>query len=425
MKSCFLSSCIYIFLACLFFSCHTDKSIKPIQKTHANDPFKETMVESRFFSINGKEDHVLEGKQGTVMVFPKGCFKNIDGKIITENIDIELAEAFSLKDMLSSNLTTTSNGKQLITDGMIYFNATANGEQLLVNEEIPVYIEIPTDERKPDMQVYKGERDENGNMNWVDPQPLETFLTTIDLSLLDFYPKGFEAAVEANMPYKNHQYADTELKDSLFYSLSYFNLIQLSKIIQEFPSTQSNEAFYNKYKEVVNGQYTRASFDANKINAEVDSIYKADEFNYVDPALIKVIRSKPFQNSLIATREFEKRLPFIYQSCHNSILEIYSKNLDKNMWELDSMAAVRIKNFSKTFYSESDMIGHVSASTDNLEKIFRDFAGQKLTNIKESEKYSLLLKEYYYKRLREVQLEIEIKHKEFIHETNKETEVFK
>lgn len=425
MKSCFLSCCIYIFSACLLFSCHTDKSIRPIQKTHANDPFKDTMVESQVFSINGKKDHVLEGEQGTIMVFPQGCFKNAAGKIITENIDIELAEAFSLVDMLSSNLTTTSNGKQLITDGMIYFNATADGEQLLVNEEIPVYIEIPTDKRKPSMQVYKGERDENGIMNWVEPQPLETFLTAIDLSLLDFYPKGFEAAVEANMPYKNHQYANAELKDSLFYSLSYFNVIQFAKIIQEFPSIQSNEAYYNKYKEVINGQYTSASFDANKVHAEVDSIYKADEFNYIDPALIKVIRSEPFQNSLIATREFEKRLPFIYQSCHNSILEIYSKNLDKNMWELDSMVAVKIKNFPKTFYSESDMIGHVVASTDSLEKIFRDFAGQRLTNIKGSEKYSHLLKEYYDKRLKEVQLELENKHKEFIHEINKETEVFK
>ncbi len=425
MKSRFLSL-LLIFLSTLFiYSCKTiaDQPIEPTLKIHANDPFKETIVSSQFFNINGNEDHVLKGKQGTVMVFSKGCFKNSAGKLVTENITIELAEAFSLKDILFSNLTTTSNGKQLITDGMIYFNATADGKQLIVNKDIPVYIEIPTNERKPDMQVYKGERDENGNMNWVEPKELETFLTTVDLDLLNFYPKGFEAAVEANMPYKNHEYASKELKDSLFYSLSYFNLIQMKKILGSFSATNFNEAYYNEYKEIINGKYTDKSFETNSIQAEVDSMHNSDNFYGIDPALIKVIRSEPFQNSLIATREFEKRLSYIYESCQNSILEIYSKNLDKNMWELDEMVAEKISTWSAdTLYSDSDPHGHTLINDSNLEKIFREFSAQKLTNIKDNKKYSVILKSYYEKKLKEVQLELETKQKEFVQKIKKENE---
>ena len=425
MKSRLLSTLLIILSTLFIFSCKTinNQTIEVTEKVHPNDPFKETMVLSQFFTINGNEDHVLEGDQGTVLVFPEGCFKNANGDIVKKDIKIELAEAFSLTDMLMSNLTTTSDGKPLITDGMIYFNATADGEQLLINKDNPVYIEVPTDKRKAGMQVYRGERDEDGNMNWVEPKELETFLTIVDLDLLNFYPEGFEAAVEANMPYKSYEYASKELKDSLFYSLSFFNLRQMEKIMDDFSATNFNEAYYNKYKEVINGKYTDQSFETNKIKAEVDSMYNSDGFYGVDPALIKVIRSEPFQNSLIATREFEKRLPYIYESCHNSILEIYSKNLDKNMWELDEMVAEKISTWPvDTLHSESDFYSHGSTDASRLEKVFRDFSAQKLTNIKDSKKYSALLKDYYKRKLKEVQHELKTKQKEFLQKIKKENE---
>ena len=109
----FLSICL-LMAVCIFLSnCKTSLNtpIPNTQKTSLNAPFKETIVPSQFFEIKGDKDNVLEGEQGTVMVFPKGCFLNTKGEIVEENISIELAEAFSLTDILLSNLTTTSNGK--------------------------------------------------------------------------------------------------------------------------------------------------------------------------------------------------------------------------------------------------------------------------------------------------------------------------
>jgi hypothetical protein len=80
----------------------------------------------------------------------------------------------------------------LETDGMIYLNATSKGKQLSINPEKPIYIEIPSHDKKSGMMVYKGERDDDGNMNWIEPQELEKFIIPLDIHSLDFLPNGLE-----------------------------------------------------------------------------------------------------------------------------------------------------------------------------------------------------------------------------------------
>jgi hypothetical protein len=119
-----------ILLLVLIFStnCKQNKVIETI-KMPLNDPFKSTMTASQFFDINGNQDNVIEGEKGTIIIMPKGCFKDENGAIITSEIKIELTEALAQSDMLLSNLNTTSNGHLMETDGMIYFNAKSNGKQ--------------------------------------------------------------------------------------------------------------------------------------------------------------------------------------------------------------------------------------------------------------------------------------------------------
>lgn len=102
-----------------------------------DDPFKNSMVPGEFFDIDAKTDNTVEGKNGTVLFLPKGCFKNKNGKTVEENVRIELKEALSTSDMLLSNLTTIADGKLLASGGMIYLNATADGEELSINKEKP------------------------------------------------------------------------------------------------------------------------------------------------------------------------------------------------------------------------------------------------------------------------------------------------
>ncbi len=54
------------------------------------DPFAKSMVKSQYFAINSNIDQVIEGANGTVIVCPKGCFLNAEGKTVEGDVKIEL-----------------------------------------------------------------------------------------------------------------------------------------------------------------------------------------------------------------------------------------------------------------------------------------------------------------------------------------------
>jgi mono/diheme cytochrome c family protein len=92
----------------------------------------------------------------------------------------------------------------------------------------------------------------------------------------------------------------------------------------------------------------------------------------INPAKIKTIWSQDFENTLIATREFEERLPFIFNTCDENVLDLYIDNLDKNLSTIDSLA-----------YSQSN------------KKEFLEFAARGDGKVKNGNKNVELLKKYF------------------------------
>jgi hypothetical protein len=371
----------------LFSTAQCTRQNEAVVKNHVNDPFKRSITPSQFFKINAKKDTVVSGTNGTVLVFQKGSFLDANENVVTENIDIELSEALSLDQMLLSNLTTTSGNQLLETDGMIYFNATSNGEQLVVNPEKPVYIEIPSKDRKPNMSVYKGIRDENGNMNWIDPIPIINYLVAVDIFSLDFLPNGFPEAVEKEMPFGNFETVNEKLIDSLYYSLYFRTGNELME--EELPETDVKESYYG-----------------DEAISEKDSLWSSyfeESPTYgVDPAIIKTIKNEKFQNTLIATKQFQERLKVMFKICRTDIIDIYIHNLDKKLWELDSIAASLL---DENVYQED----------------FEKFASQKWANLKEPNKNLKLLKGFYEKRLEKVQKQLTSERNKAVKAFNEET----
>ncbi len=171
------------------------------------------------FKIDPKKGKTIEGNDGTLVIVPTDAFINDEGNLVDSEVTLELVEALKVSDMLAYNLTTMNNKNMLQTGGMIYVQPYANGEKVNINPERPLYIEIPTDEYNPDMMAWKGETNEEGNINWVEPQPLKKYLTKVDFENLDFIPNGFDEAVAAGLPFKNHTTNSKFLVDSLYYSL--------------------------------------------------------------------------------------------------------------------------------------------------------------------------------------------------------------
>lgn len=372
---------VLIFSICI--SCNRNIEISNTLKFASSDPFQKSISESQYFEIDNIKDNVISGKNGTIIVFPKNCFLDKNGTKVEGNIKIELTESLSLNEMILSNLTTSSNGNLLQTDGMIYFNATKDSEQLKIDKSNPIHIEIPTKKRQDNMSAYKGIRDSVGNMNWIDPKRISNYLKLVDLNSLDFLPTSFLSTLQSKLPYKNHKIASKDLADSLYYLLS---VLDGTEFTTGMINTNLNEPYYNK-NEVVDGKYTDKSFEINSLFSTSVEVSHSNKKCGIDPAKIKLIKSSKFQYSFIATKEFEARIKTIHQTCDDDILEIYTKNLDKDLYILDSIAEKNTKchECSHAFY---------------------DFYLQKKTKIENQDKYAILLKEYYESEFKKINSEL-------------------
>ncbi|MBS1593945.1 MAG: cytochrome c [Bacteroidetes bacterium] len=365
----------------------------PSAKLGVNDPFDRTMVPSEFFTVDPDKDNVVEGASGTTVAMQKGCFVDRMGRAVSGPVRVELAEALTMDRMLSSNLTTTSDGKPLETGGMIYFKATAAGEEVFIKKSKPLYIEIPTGQKKGGMMVYHGIRDKDGNMNWIDPKPIETYLTPVDISTLDFLPRGFAGMVATSMPLGGYKKATKPFVDSLYYSFSTLGITAAAtkepeKRAREMGANAPlNEPYYNPNKKIEKGAYTKESYttgnqalsDSSEASLSSDLGGEIDQ-NEIDPARIKTLKDPKFNNTLIATHEFEERLQSIFKTCDKDILDIYVNNLDKDLWRLDEMAAEKL-------------------GKGPMADQFRAFAAQRLTNVKEAPEQATAMQQYYQQQL--------------------------
>lgn len=140
----------------------------------------EKNLPAQIFSFNTEIDNTLMTKKGCVIKIPKGSLESN-----TPKIKLEVREALTNTDMVLAGLTTMSGGQPLASGGMIYINA-AEGYQIKIKKQLEVL--IPTKTFNSDMQVFKGEENEEGKIDWKDPVllPKDETLKKIDTGELLF-----------------------------------------------------------------------------------------------------------------------------------------------------------------------------------------------------------------------------------------------
>src|SRR5687768_15000033 len=125
-------------LITLVFACnqHPEKS--------RNELLKPSALPSSFFTIDITKDTTLNTAKGAIIKIPKGA-------LVAEGpskIQLEVKEAYTIREMIVAGLNTQSNGQPLSSGGMIYINAV--GENT-VRVEKAISVSIPTDWVNEDM----------------------------------------------------------------------------------------------------------------------------------------------------------------------------------------------------------------------------------------------------------------------------------
>lgn len=157
-----------IALTTLISSCSNDKenSTDIFTKVYSRDN-----LPVQTFRIDTERDTLLKSQAGTTIRIFKNTFVNSNGENVIGSVEIEFKEALTTFDMVLANLTTTTDGKMLQTGGMIYINATSNGQQLAIAENMAIGVILPTDKVVEGMQLFDGVEDSLG-INWKNPTPI-------------------------------------------------------------------------------------------------------------------------------------------------------------------------------------------------------------------------------------------------------------
>lgn len=390
-------------ISILFWSCKQNSyNYSAVNKIHPKDPFAATITESQFFEINADEDVVIEGKQGIIFTVPAGSLLSKGEKVVKGTVQVELTEALELSDMVFSNLTTSSNGELLSTGGMFFINFKQNEEQLVINKKRPIYVQVP---RKSDknMMLYQGERDSTGNMNWVNPQKPIKYLVPVDLSALNFTPSIFEQTLFEVLPISGVTVPTRRFTDSLYYTIE--------KTAQRMMTNPPPETFDIP----IEPDGKKIVYEFSGRTDSVETILSCG----INPLSVKALKNPKFQNTFIATKEFEVRIQFIHKTCRQDVLDLYVNNVDKNLSDVDKMAADLLKetSFEKTFnaFAKEDL-GNVKDAVDNLYAKTLSAYYSKLTADFEKEEMEIQNK---------VKASLEKKNKEYLKALNRYQEILR
>ncbi len=303
------------------------------------------------FVINGNKDTVIHTQEGIIFVIKAGTFLNVNNQVVEGEIKVNIQEALSAQAIMRSGLSTlTTNGELLETGGMFNIKATFNQEDLKIDPNKGIYSQIPTNDIKADMKLWQGVKQANGQILWDNPVDLVKSLICVDMDLLNFYPPQYE---EKLMDFGFPNATKTQ-KDSVYYSFAtHFDAKGRSQFLDK-----------DRYQDP---------------NAHIDEIneYKFPLKIGLNPIKVKAFWNKKFNNTLLATREFEKRMPVIHQTGSSEILDLYIQNLDKNLWEIDELAAQK--------------------SLGKLAQQFLNFASLKEGKVDVNLEMQLLLQKYYIK----------------------------
>lgn len=376
------------------------------------------------FTINAQQDTVLETEDGIVMAVPANCFLDENGKPVQGEIKLEVKEAIQSNDIMRAGLNTRSGNQLLETGGMFYINARKDDKSLTIDPKKGVYTEIPTNEIKDGMQVYEGKRLADGSIDWIKPKALEKFLIPVDINTLNFYPPNYEDTLASlGKDVRNKLY-----KDSLYYSFArlfdksdlwkQINLLEIEEPKKDYKDTvntvtnnpviNSNVNKNTQNNKILNADtswmsfpyklstsqfnlYTQSGYKVsfsykpdgspytiverpNFLSGKVDTT-KNDSTGYflgINPAKIKAIWNNKFNNTILATKEFEERLQYIHTTCNSAILDLYVNNLDKKLCTIDSIAISLGGEKFASFASRND--GRIKGGEKHIEKLRKYYA---------------------------------------------------
>lgn len=307
-------------------------------------------LQAQYYQVSADGGVVLTEK-GVLLSIPENAFLK-GGQPYQGATIIQFQEALDAEDIVTSGLSTMSGDHLLETQGMFSLRSyTKNGEELEINPDVGVYVQAPVDEYKSGMQLFEGEKGQNGLIDWENPEPLRKIPVPVDMADLDFYPEKYEPYLDG---LKWNQ--SKKSRDSLYLSFEDY---------YEETAINIDELFFYLTDSLASlEQESDVAMDVSSASATADA---PRDPNNILPSKVLGFWNKKFNNTNLSTRAFEQRMRSIHNTCNNKVLDKYVKQLNKPLSIIDKeVVAMGYPQF-EVFVAEN--MGKVNVNNPHLKNL--------------------------------------------------------
>lgn len=180
---------IVAFSVFLLFGCSKQETTSPPLSTFSSREISaETMqwseiidkykVESQEFRIDPGRDTLLKCSKGTRVVIPANVLCRKDGSAVTKGVKIIVKECYGMDDFLGENLSTVCSNRLLESGGTVEIKAKCGSEELTLVSGGEYGIAFPKEVQRKGMEVFYGDRNKNGVMEWKQETPVVKVVDT-------------------------------------------------------------------------------------------------------------------------------------------------------------------------------------------------------------------------------------------------------
>jgi len=168
-------TCLFILLL-IFYGCEKELSASGNNYLSLNDFFNKNQIPSQLFTVNAINGGAFKSNNGAVLHVMANSFVDQAGQSVTGTLEIQFKEIYEAYDMILNNKVTMSDGLPLVSGGEFYIDATLQGKELRLAPGKILEIDLPPSAVNLDqMQVFNGQTDNMGNINWKpNPDPNNT-----------------------------------------------------------------------------------------------------------------------------------------------------------------------------------------------------------------------------------------------------------
>jgi len=133
---------------------NTHKNPEAVNAAVFSSFYNELKKPAEKFTIDPNKDTTIYCKEGSTLFIPASSFQSLSGIAVSGTVNIFVQEFYSIADMVGNKLTTLSDGRRLLTGGMLNINATAQGQDIMIKPGSSIHLTMPTRVFDPKMQLF-------------------------------------------------------------------------------------------------------------------------------------------------------------------------------------------------------------------------------------------------------------------------------